>query len=86
MSEEKSIFGKPEFVTWGCFIIVYMEKGSKMLSYHIPLENEKSRQLWLIEKKMLGKQVGHRIYICGSWYELKRIWLERKLQGIEHKY
>ena len=26
--------------------------------------------MWLIEKKMLGKQVGHRIYLSGSWFEL----------------
>lgn len=71
ISEEQSIFGKPEFVTWGCYIKVYMEKDSKIICYHIPLENDKSRQLWLIEKKMLGKQVGHRIYISGSWYELR---------------
>ena len=67
---EGELFGKPEFVTWGCYLKVHMEKDDKDLFYHIPLESDKSRQLWLIEKKMLGKQVGHRIYLSGSWYEL----------------
>lgn len=65
-----SLLGKPEFATWGCFLKVRKEKENKVITYHIPLESDKSRQLWLIEKKMLGKQVGHRIYLSGSWYEL----------------
>jgi hypothetical protein len=69
--EDEGILGKPEFVTWGCFMKVYVEKSAKIAEYHIPLESDKSRTLWLIEKKMLGKQVGHRIYLSGSWYELK---------------
>ena len=68
--ESGSLLGKPEFVTWGCFMKVRMEKENKVITYHIPLESDKRRQLWLIEKKMLGKQVGHRIYLSGSWYEL----------------
>lgn len=67
----ESLFGKPEFVTWGCYIKLYKEKDGKDVFYHIPLERDKSRELFLIEKKMLGKQVGHRIYLSGSWYELK---------------
>ena len=66
----ESILGKPEFVTWGCYIKVHRDKDNQDLVYHIPLESDKSRQMWLIEKKMLGKQVGHRIYLGGSWYEL----------------
>ncbi len=69
-SSAESILGKPEFVTWGCYIKVHRDKDNQDLVYHIPLESDKSRQMWLIEKKMLGKQVGHRIYLGGSWYEL----------------
>ena len=69
-SSAESILGKPEFVTWGCYIKVHRDKDNQDLVYHIPLESDKSRQMWLIEKKMLGKQVGHRIYLSGSWYEL----------------
>lgn len=73
IEEENStedLLGKPEFVTWGCYIKLHMEKENKMVTYHIPIESDKSRQLWLIEKKMLGKQVGHRVYLSGSWFEL----------------
>ena len=73
LEEENStedLLGKPEFVTWGCYIKLHMEKENKMVTYHIPIESDKSRQLWLIEKKMLGKQVGHRVYLSGSWFEL----------------
>lgn len=73
IEEENSteeLLGKPEFVTWGCYVKLHMEKENKMVTYHIPIESDKSRQLWLIEKKMLGKQVGHRVYLSGSWFEL----------------
>lgn len=69
-SSTEDLLGKPEFVTWGCYIKLHMEKVDKMVTYHIPIESDKSRQLWLIEKKMLGKQVGHRVYLSGSWFEL----------------
>lgn len=67
----ESLLGKPQFVTWGCYIKLYKEKEDKDVFYHIPIESDKSRQLNLLEKRMLGKQVGHRIYLSGSWYELK---------------
>ena len=66
----ESLLGKPEYVTWGCYIKVYKEMDESNLVYHIPLESDKSRQIWQIEKRMLGKQVGHRIYLSGSWFEL----------------
>ncbi len=67
---ESGFLGKPEFVTWGCYLKVYKEKDGKIITYHIPLESDKSRELLFIEKKLLGKQVGHRIYLSGSWFEL----------------
>lgn len=67
------VLEKPEFVTWGCYIKIKMEKNNKVLTYHIPLVSDTSRNLWGIEKRMLGKQVGHRIYHAGSWYELFEI-------------
>ena len=42
-----------------------------MITYHTPLESEKSRSLLLIERRFLGKQVGHRMYLSESWFELK---------------
>ena len=42
-----------------------------MITYHIPLEADKSRSLLLMERRFLGKQVGHRMYLSESWFELK---------------
>lgn len=81
LNESGALLGKPEFVTWGCYMKVRMEKENKTITYHIPLESDKSRKLWLIEKKMLGKQVGHRIYIGGSWYELSEFDWEESFKG-----
>lgn len=69
-SDEDSLLDKPEFVTWGCYMKIRKEKENKILTYHIPLESDKSRTMWGIESKMLGKQIGHRMYLAGNWYEL----------------
>ena len=61
---------KPEFVTYGCYMKVRKEKENKILTYHIPLESDKSRTMWGIEERMLGKKVGHRMFLASSWYEL----------------
>lgn len=66
----ESLIANPEFVTRGCYIKIRKEKENKIIIYHIPLEDDKRRNLWKIEERMLGKQVGHRIYLAGSWYEL----------------
>ena len=42
-----------------------------MITNHIPLESDKSRSLLLMERRFLGKQVGHRMYLSESWFELK---------------
>ena len=49
---------------------VRKEKENKILTYHIPLESDKSRTMWGIEERMLGKKVGHRMFLASSWYEL----------------
>ena len=66
----EGILGRPEFVTWGCYVKVHREKDDVCVVYHIQLEDEKKKDMLLIEKKMLGKQIGHRIYLSGSWFEL----------------
>lgn len=66
----ENLLGKPEFVTWGCYIKVRREKNHEELVYHIPLESDNSRKMWGIEERMLGKKVGHRIYLSGAWFEL----------------
>mgnify|MGYP000232986097 CR=1 FL=1 len=70
IENEGDLLDKPEFVTWGCYMKVRKAKDDKIITYHLPLESDKSRELWLIERKLLGKQVGHRIYLSGAWYEL----------------
>ena len=42
-----------------------------MITYLIPLESDKSRSLLLIERRFLGKQVGHRMYLSNAWFEFK---------------
>ena len=42
-----------------------------MITYHTPLESEKSRSLLLIERRFLGKQVGHRRYLSEARFKLK---------------
>jgi len=79
--EGGSLLGKPEFVTWGCYMKVRMEKDNKIITYHIPLESDKSRTMWGIEKRMLGKQVGQRMYLTGSWYELLEFGWEEDFKG-----
>lgn len=69
-TDSEGVLGKPEFVTWGCYIKVRRAKDEAVVDYHIPLESDKSKSLLLIEKKMLGKQEGHKLYLSGSWYEL----------------
>ena len=78
---EENLLDKPEYVTWGCYMKVRKEKDDKIITYHLPLESDKSRELWLIERKLLGKQVGHRIYLSGSWYELLEFGWEEDFCG-----
>lgn len=47
------------------------ERDNKMITYHIPLESDKGRSLLLMERRFLGKQVGHRMYLSEAWFELK---------------
>lgn len=61
---------KPECVTTGCFFKVKNSKDGSEKIYHIPTGDYDSRSLELIERKMLNKSVGHRIYLMGAWYEL----------------
>ena len=42
-----------------------------MITYHTPLESEKSRSLLLMERRFLGKQVGHRMYLSEARFKLK---------------
>ncbi len=61
---------KPEYVSYGCLVTVAREKDGKEIQYSIPLKSDTSRDLYPIEKRLLGKQVGFRMYQSGSWYEI----------------
>lgn len=67
---DEELLAKPEFVTYGCYMKVRKEKENKILTYHIPFESDKSRTMWGIEERMLGKKVGYRMFLASSWYEL----------------
>ncbi len=68
--DTEELIEKPGAITWGCYFIVHKEKDDSMVTYHIPLERELDRNLYLIEKRMMGKTEGFRIYLAGSWYEV----------------
>ena len=68
--ETEELIEKPDSITWGCYFTVHKEKDDSMVTYHIPLERELDRNLFLIEKRMMGKREGFRIYLAGSWYEI----------------
>ncbi len=61
---------KPEYLTYGCYYKTYRQKDGKIIERHIPKKDSGDDQLLLIDKKMRGKQVGHKVYLSGSWYEL----------------
>ena len=42
-----------------------------MITYLIPLESDKGRSLLLMERRFLGKQVGHRMYLSEARFKLK---------------
>ena len=71
MEESEEIpLEKPEYINYGCVVEVLREKDSQELTYHIPLKSDTSRALYKIEEDLLGKGVGHRLYLSGSWYEV----------------
>ncbi|WP_036611763.1 DUF6339 family protein [Oribacterium sp. P6A1] len=63
----------PEFVTTGCYFKVRNTRDGAEKVYQIPNGDYNARSLELIERKMLNKKVGHRIYLMGAWYELINI-------------
>ena len=68
----EQILGVPEEVNNGCQVIVHCERNGKDTVYQIPAEKG-DRSLYTIEERMLGKGVGFRVFLSGSWYEIKEI-------------
>ncbi len=61
---------RPEYISYGCVVTVLREDSQNELTYHIPLKSDTSREMYPIERRMLGKTAGARMYFSGSWYEV----------------
>ena len=65
------VLDNPDIVERGCSVTV-LKNHDKNIIYRIPLENE-SRELYVIEEKLLGKHVGDRITMYSDEYEVVEI-------------
>lgn len=68
--EHVNDISKPETVSYGCTIKVKNTKDNTVATYVLPAEENKDAKLDLVEKKMLNKTIGYRIYMRGAWLEL----------------
>ena len=68
--EQDEELTRPEYISYGCVVTVVRDSDQKELIYHIPLKSDTSREMYAIEKRMLGKTAGARMYFSGSWYEV----------------
>ena len=59
---------RPDFITYGCWVKVLDEKNDKIIIYHIPLKEDHSRKWYGIEEKMMGQDIGFRIFLSGKYY------------------
>lgn len=60
----------PEYITYGCWVKVLDEKNNKEIIYHIPLKDDHSRAWYGIEEKMMGQDVGFRLFLAGRHYSV----------------
>ena len=61
---------EPEYITYGCWVKVLDEKNNKEIIYHIPLKDDHSRAWYGIEEKMMGQDVGFRLFLAGRHYSV----------------
>lgn len=59
-----------EYITYGCWVKVLDEKNNKEIIYHIPLKDDHSRAWYGIEEKMMGQDVGFRLFLAGRHYSV----------------
>ena len=69
-SQNNELLPAPDFITYGCWVRVLVEKANKEKMYHIPLKNDKSREMFQIERLMMGQSVGYRTYMSGDYYRV----------------
>lgn len=67
---EDDEFPRPEYITYGCWVKVLDEKNNKEIIYHIPLKDDHSRAWYGIEEKMMGQDVGFRVFLAGKNYSV----------------
>lgn len=60
----------PEYITYGCWVKVLDEKNNKEIIYHIPIKDDHSRAWYGIEEKMMGQNVGFRLFLAGRHYSV----------------
>lgn len=70
--DANEVLGGPETVERGCTVIVLKKSTGKEILYSVPSVNG-ARELYEIEKKMLGKRVGESVKIKLDNYEIKTI-------------
>lgn len=68
--EEEEELPGPEFITYGCWVRVLDEKNNKEIIYHIPLKDDHSRAWYGIEEKLMGQDVGYRVFLAGKNYRV----------------
>ena len=61
---------KPDYITYGCWVDVLNERDNKVITYHIPLKDDKSRKRLPIETKVMGQNIGYRMYMSGKYYQI----------------
>lgn len=60
----------PEYITYGCWVKVLDEKNNKEIIYHIPIKDDHSRAWYGFEEKMMGQNVGFRLFLAGRHYSV----------------
>lgn len=66
---EKEMPG-PEYITYGCWVKVLNERDDKVITYHLPLKNDKITKWFIIMEKMMGQNVGYRMFLSGRFYRV----------------
>lgn len=60
----------PQYITYGCWVKILNEKNKRESIYHLPLKDDKSRDWFAIEKKLMGQDVGYRTFMSGVYYKV----------------
>lgn len=67
---EEDQLPRPAYITYGCWVRVIEEKNNREIIYHIPLKDDHSRAWYGIEEKMMGQDVGFRVFLAGKNYSV----------------